>query len=186
MPHIYAVGDVTLDLALVSIGEIEGRRAVDHMFGEVTEPLSYENVSSIMFLTPEVAGVGLNELQAQEQRIPYRVAVYGYQLVNRAIAMRATQGFVKLLVSNDDELRLLGIRAMGAHASTSIEACALLIHQGRSVRDLAEMLHPHPSVTEALQDCVRMLLGTSIYKPEVFTSALRLSTITYDEVPPDV
>lgn len=184
VPHIYAVGDVTLDVALVSIGEIEGRRAVDHMFGQVGAPLSYENVSSIMFLEPEVAGVGLNELQAQKKKVPYKVAVYGYSLVNRAIAMRATQGFVKLLVSNDDELRLLGIRSLGAHASTSIEACALLIHQGRSVRELAEMLHPHPSVTEALQDCVRMLLGSSICKPHVFSSALRLSSVRYEATPP--
>ena len=76
------------------------------MFGEAEE-LSYDNVSTIMFLDPEVALVGLNEQQAQEQRIPYRVAVYGYSLVNRAIAMRATAGFIKLLVADDDN-RLIG------------------------------------------------------------------------------
>ena len=177
--HIYAVGDVTLDIALVSIGEIEGRRAIDHMYGNVTEPLSYENVSSIMFLDPEVAAVGLNELQAQKKSIPYKVAVYGYSLVNRAIAMRSTTGFIKLLVTNDDKMTILGMRAMGAHASTSIEACSLMIHQNRSVHELAELLHPHPAVTEALQDCTRMLLGTSILKPHVFTSELRLSAVTY-------
>ncbi|MCO4763282.1 MAG: NAD(P)/FAD-dependent oxidoreductase [Myxococcales bacterium] len=178
--HIYAVGDVTLDIAVVSIGEIEGRRAIDHMYGEVPAALSYENISAIMFLDPEVASVGLNELQAQRKRVPYKVAVYSYALVNRAIAMRATQGFVKILVSNDDEMRVLGIRALGAHASTSIEAVSLMIRQNRSVRELAELLHPHPAVTEALQDCVRMLLGTSIMKPHVFTNELRLSAVTYD------
>jgi len=178
-PHIFAVGDVTLDLALVSIGEIEGRHAVEHMYGQVKAPLCYDNVSSIMFLDPEVAAVGLNELQAQRARVSYKVAVYHYSLVNRAIAMRATQGFIKLLVSDDEEMRLLGMRALGAHASTSIETCALMIRQGRGVRDLAEMLHPHPAVTEALQDCVRMLLGRSLLKPHVFPSQLRLSTISY-------
>ncbi len=181
--HIYAVGDVTLDIALVSIGEIEGRRAVDHMYGSVTKPISYENVSSIMFLDPEVAAVGLNELQAQKKQIPYKVAVYGYSLVNRAIAMRTTQGFIKLLVTNDEKMTILGMRAMGAHASTSIEACSLMINQNRSVHELAELLHPHPAVTEALQDCTRMLLGNSILKPHVFTSELRLSSVTYGETP---
>jgi dihydrolipoamide dehydrogenase len=179
VPHIYAVGDVTLDLALVSIGEIEGRRCVDHMYGTVKEPISYDNVSSIMFLDPEVAAVGLNELQAQKKKIPYRVAVYGYSLVNRAIAMRATTGFIKLLVTNDDKMQILGMRALGAHASTSIEACSLLIRQHQSVHELAELLHPHPAVTEALQDCTRMLLGNSILKPHVFTSELRLSAVEY-------
>ncbi len=180
VPHIYAVGDVTLDLALVSVGEIEGRHCVDHMFGPAPSPLSYENISTIMFLDPEVAAVGLNELQAQKRRIPYRVAVYSYALVNRAIAMRATRGFIKLLVTDCDEMRLLGMRALGAHASTSIEAVSLMIRQNRSVRELAELLHPHPAITEALQDCVRMLLGRSIMKPHVFRSELRLSRVGYD------
>jgi len=84
IPSIYAAGDVTRDIALVNIAEMEGRRAVDHMFGPrergaSLEPLRYDAVSTIMFLDPEVAAVGLNELQAQDQRVPYRVAVYGYQ-----------------------------------------------------------------------------------------------------------
>ena len=179
VPHIYAVGDVTQDIALVSIAEIEGRHAVEHMYGEVTQPLSYENVSSIMFLDPEVAGVGLNETQAQKKRLPYRVAVYDYSLVNRAIAMRSTSGFLKLLASDDEEMRILGIRVLGVHASTSIETVSLMIRQSRSVRDLAELLHPHPAITEGLQDCVRMLLGTSIMKPQVFRSQLRVSRVGY-------
>ena len=179
--HIFAVGDVTLDIALVSIGEIEGRHCVEHMYSEESiEPLSYKNVSSIMFLDPEVAAVGYNEQQAQKERIPYKVAVYGCSLVNRAIAMRNTVGFIKLLVSNDSEMKLLGMRALGPHASTSIEAVSLMINRGRSIHDLSELLHPHPSLTEALQDCVRMLMNKSVMKPHVFPSELRLSNITYE------
>jgi len=181
VPHIYAVGDVTDDIALVNVGEIEGRHAAERIVGANKRALSYENLSTIMFLDPEVATIGMNEQMAQEKRIPYRVAVYGYNLVNRAIAMRATDGFVKLLTSDDDEMRILGMRALGAHASTMIEGVSLMIQHGRSIRELAELLHPHPAVTEGLQDCVRMLLGTSIYKPSVFTSDLRLSRITYGD-----
>ncbi len=181
VPHIYAVGDITQDVALVSIGEIEGRHAVEKMFGGNTRQLDYENISSIYFLDPEVAAIGLNEKQAQELRIPYRVAVYGYRLNNRAIAMRATGGFVKLLTTDCSDLRILGMRACGVHASTTIEAVSLMMKAGHSVRELAELFHPHPAVTEAVQDCVRMLLGTSIYKPEVFTSDLRLSRIEFEE-----
>lgn len=179
VPHIYAVGDVTLDVALVSVGEIEGRHAAERIVGHTEQPLEHDNLSTIMFLDPEVAAIGLNEQQAQERRIPYRVAVYDYSLVNRAIAMRATDGFVKLLTTDDDELRILGMRALGVHASTMLEAISLMIQHSRSVRDLAELLHPHPAVTEGLQDCVRMLLGTSIYKPCVFQEELRLSRISY-------
>lgn len=181
VPHVYAVGDVTLDVALVSVGEIEGRHAAELIAGHTDHPLRHDNLSTIMFLDPEVAAIGLNEQQAQERRIPYRVAVYDYSLVNRPIAMRATDGFVKLLTTDDDELRILGMRALGVHSSTMLEAISLMIQHSRSARDLAELLHPHPAVTEGLQDCVRMLMGTSIYKPCVFQSELRLSRIGYAE-----
>ncbi len=182
-PHIYAVGDITQDIALVSIGEIEGRHAVERMFGGSTTRMNYDNISSIYFLDPEVAAIGLNEQQAQEKRIPYKVAVYGYALNNRAIAMRATSGFVKMLTTDCDKMEILGMRAAGVHASTTIEAVSLMMKASHSIREIAELLHPHPAVTEAVQDCVRMLLGTSIYKPEVFTSDLRLSRITYEPDP---
>jgi dihydrolipoamide dehydrogenase len=181
VPHVYAVGDVTLDVALVNVGEIEGRHAAELIAGHTDRPLHHDNLSTIMFLDPEVAAIGLNEQQAQERRIPYRVAVYDYSLVNRPIAMRATDGFVKLLTTDDDELRILGMRALGAHSSTMLEAISLMIQHSRSARDLAELLHPHPAVTEGLQDCVRMLMGSSIYKPHVFQSELRLSRIGYAE-----
>jgi dihydrolipoamide dehydrogenase len=47
---------------------------------------------------------------AIQQKISYKVAVYSYRLVSRAIAMKATDGFVKLIVSNDDEMNILGVR----------------------------------------------------------------------------
>ncbi|MGH1340101.1 MAG: dihydrolipoyl dehydrogenase family protein [Nannocystales bacterium] len=181
VPNIWAVGDVSGNAALVSVGEIEGRHAAERICGPTGKPLCYDNLSTIMFLDPEVAAIGLNEQEAQKQRIPYRVAVYNYSLVNRAIAMRATDGFVKLLVTDDDEMRILGMRSLGVHASTSLEAVSLMIQHGRSARELAELLHPHPAVTEGLQDCVRMLTGTSIFKPEVFRRELRLSRIGYAE-----
>lgn len=181
VPNIWAVGDVSGNAALVSVGEIEGRHAAERICGPGVKPLCYDNLSTIMFLDPEVAAIGLNEQEAQKQRIPYRVAVYNYTLVNRAIAMRATDGFVKLLVTDDDEMRILGMRSLGVHASTSLEAVSLMIQHGRSARELAELLHPHPAVTEGLQDCVRMLTGTSIFKPEVFRRELRLSRIGYAE-----
>ncbi len=179
VPHIYAVGDVTLDIALVNVGEIEGRHAAERICGLEKGPLSYENLSTIMFLDPEVASIGLNEQQAQRAKVPYRVAVYDYALINRAIAMRSTDGFIKVLATTDDEPRILGMRALGSHASTMIEAVSLMIQHGRSARELAELYHPHPAMTEGLQDCVRMLLGSSIYKPCVFQSELRLSRIDY-------
>lgn len=174
--NIYAVGDVTSDIALVNVGELEGRYAVERIFGEPKRKLVYENISTIMFLHPEVAGVGLNETQAKSRGISYKVVSLDYSCIPRAIAKRNTQGFVKLLVTNDDEMKILGMRVVGNHASSAIQAVALLISMDKGIEELAECVHPHPSIIEGIQECVRMLLGKSMFKPEAFRGRLVCKT----------
>ena len=161
---IHAVGDLTADISLVNVGELEGRFAVERIFGN-PKPLVYENISTIMFLSPEVAGVGLNESRARELGLGYRVATLAYSVIPRAIAMRTTQGFIKLLVTDDDDMRILGLRVVGHQASSAIQAVAVLISMNRGIAELAECVHPHPSITEGIQECVRALMGKSILKP---------------------
>ena len=169
IPNIYAIGDFTADIALVNIAEMEGRYAAERMFADKPDfEMTYNNISTIMFLNPEVAGVGMNETQARKEGIGYRVAGIKYKFLNRAIAMRNTEGFFKIIVTNDDDMKILGLRAMGAHASSTIGYVALLIKQGLGIRELADLIHPHPSISEGIQACARMLLGKSIMKPEVF------------------
>ncbi len=167
--NIYAVGDLTADISLVNVGELEGRYAVERIFGKPARKLVYENISTIMFLNPEVAGVGLNETQAKEKGIDYKVVTLEYSTIPRAIAKRNTQGFIKLLVTNDDAMKILGMKVVGNHASSAIQAVAVLISMDKGIEELAECVHPHPSITEGIQECVRMLMGKSLFKP----SALR-------------
>jgi dihydrolipoamide dehydrogenase len=171
--NIYAVGDFTADISLVNVGELEGRYAVERIFGKPARDLIYENISTIMFLNPEVAAVGLNETQARKRKLPYRMAMMDYRYINRAIAMGKTGGFFKILVTDDDEMKILGMRVMGNHASSTSQAVALMIALDASIDQLAELIFPHPSVPEGLQECARMLRGKSIVKPEVFQLDLR-------------
>lgn len=170
VPHIYAAGDISEDVAVANVAELEGRHAVERMFGLNPEPLHYGALSSILFLAPEVAAVGLNEQQAKKQQIPYRVAVIDNRMVARNVAMRATRGFVKLLASPDG--RLLGLRVVGPQASSTIQGVALLIDRGGTLTDLERCFHPHPAIPEGVQECARLLLGRSVHKPEVHGSAL--------------
>ncbi len=171
--NIYAAGDVTGHIALVNVGELEARHAVEKMFGGSAKKMNYTNVSTIMFLNPEVAAVGINEQQAMEQKIPIRVVKIDYSCIARAIAMRKTNGFFKIIVSDDDEMKLLGMRAVGEHASSAIQAVALLISMNKGIDELADLIHPHPSIIEGIQECVRMLRGNSIFKSEVFEDLLK-------------
>ena len=154
------------------MGEIEARHAVEKAFLDSVVPLSYDNVCTIMFLKPEVAAVGVNESECIKKNIPVKVVKLDYSVIARAIAMRKTQGFFKIIVTNDDEMRIIGMRAVGEHASSAIQAVGLLIKMNASVEVLAELVHPHPSIVEGIQECVRMLLNKSIFKSSVFKDKL--------------
>jgi dihydrolipoamide dehydrogenase len=172
--NIYAVGDVSGHLALVNVGEREARHAVVKMFADFpVKPIHYENISTIMFLNPEVAAVGLNEQKAQELEIPIRVSKVDYSTIARAIAMRKTNGFFKIIVSDDEDMKILGMRAIGEHASSAIQAVALLMYMNKGIDELAHMIHPHPSIVEGVQECVRMLIGKSVYKSSIFKDKLK-------------
>lgn len=121
---------------------------------------------------PEVAAVGLNEQQCVAQHIPVKVVKVDFSVMTRAIAMRKTQGFFKIIVTNDNEMRILGMRAVGEHASTAIQAVGLLIKLNMPIEVLSELIHPHPSIVEGIQECVRMLLNKSIFKSSVFKDKL--------------
>ena len=174
--NIYAVGDITSDISLVNVGELEGRYAVEKIFGNPARKLIYENISTIMFLNPEVAGVGLNEISAREKGIDYKVVTLDYGVIPRAIAKRNTQGFIKLLVSNDNQMKILGLKIIGNHASSAMQAVALLIFMDKGIEELAECVHPHPSITEGIQECVRMLLGKSMFKPDAMKGKISCRT----------
>jgi dihydrolipoamide dehydrogenase len=176
--NIYAVGDITSDISLVNVGELEGRYAVEKIFGNPSRKLVYENISTIMFLNPEVAGVGLNEVSAREKGIDYKVVTLDYGVIPRAIAMRNTQGFIKLLVSNDEHMKILGLKIIGNQSSSAMQAVALLISMDKGIEELAECVHPHPSITEGIQECVRMLLGKSMLKPDAMKGKLSCRTST--------
>ncbi len=167
-PHIYAVGDVTMDVALVNVGELEGRHAAELACGKTPRDIHYEALSAIMFLEPEVASVGLNEQQARKQDIPYRCAVLSGRLISRYVAMRRVDGFVKLLASRDPPYKVLGLRVVGPEASSCIQGVAFLIDQGATLEDIDYCVHPHPAITEGVQECARLLLGRGLLKTRAF------------------
>jgi dihydrolipoamide dehydrogenase len=73
-------------------------------------------------------------------------------------------------------MKILGLKIIGHHASSAMQAVALLISMDKGIEELAECVHPHPSITEGIQECVRMLLGKSLFKPEALKGKLSCRT----------
>ncbi|MDE5417051.1 NAD(P)/FAD-dependent oxidoreductase [Labilibaculum sp. DW002] len=174
--NIFAAGDVSGHAQLYSVGELQGRFIVEALYGNLEFPLDYSNMSTLMFFKPAVAAVGLNEKACKSQNIPYKVATYSNSLINRAIAMRASDGFVKIIVSDDGENRILGMRAAGPQASTLITSIAYQISQKGTLKDIRKNVHPHPSISEGVQECLRVFEGKSIYKPQAFPDFIKLES----------
>ncbi|MEA1955966.1 MAG: NAD(P)/FAD-dependent oxidoreductase [Campylobacterota bacterium] len=166
--NIYAVGDISGNAALVNIAEMEGRFAAKAIENETRYPLRYRNISTIMFFNPEISMIGMNEKECQEKKIPYKVVFYKHALLSRAIAMRETSGFFKIIVSDEQDPQVLGMRAAGPQAAASVMYIATLIDQKAKLSSIMKTVHPNPSITEGIQDCLRMLVGKSIYKAEAF------------------
>jgi dihydrolipoamide dehydrogenase len=171
--NIYAAGDITGHGQLYNVAQLQGRYIVDSIFGTVERPISYENMSTLMFFKPEVAAVGFNEKQLQQKNIPYRVAYYSNELVSRAIAMRNTRGFVKIIASADGNGRILGMRASSPQASAFIVSVAHLIGEKNGLHEVNKTVHPHPGVTEGIEECLRLFEKSSVFKPEAFPKSIK-------------
>jgi len=166
--NIYAAGDVSGHNALVNVAEMEGRFTAKAIESKIKYPLRYRNMSTIMFFNPEIAAIGLNEKECQAENIAYKVVVYKHALVSRAIAMRETSGFFKMIVTDEDDPHVLGMRAAGPQSAASIMYIATLMDHNASLGEIMKTVHPHPSITEGIVECIRILLGKSIFKPEAF------------------
>jgi dihydrolipoamide dehydrogenase len=172
--NIFAVGDVTGHKALYGVAEEQGRYIVEAIWGESVYPLDYSHMPTLMFFKPEVASVGANEKMLKARGIPYKSAYYSNDLVSRTIAMRNTNGFVKIMVSTDGKDQILGMRAAGPQASAFIVSIAYLLNSKISFNEVLKSIHPHPSVTEGIQECLRVLKQQSIYKPKAFPYLIKL------------
>lgn len=171
-PNFFAVGDCNTDSYVVTFAEMRGIMAIDSVYGasKYDPKRVSETISSGAYLSRAVVGVGLNEIQCQERNISYICCTYGYDLVSRAVAAGATDGFIKILVTNDASLTILGVRGSGLSINTIVDLGALAILRHQTAYDLADRLTAYPSVAQAFQECLHAILGRSLLKPGISPS----------------
>ncbi|KAK7201529.1 2-oxoglutarate dehydrogenase, e3 component, lipoamidedehydrogenase-like protein [Novymonas esmeraldas] len=169
--HIYCIGDVTGTQKTVNIAQAAGRAAADTMFGSsprlAVNTNVLTNIATDMFLENEVAGIGLNEQQCRARGISYSVAKLEHKHLTRAIVMGVTDGFVKMIVTNNREKRVLGVRAVGPHAGSVVEVASLVLRNNESVYTMLKHNPAYPSLVSALTDCAAMLVGRGARRSNV-------------------
>ena len=162
---ILAVGDVSGEPMLAHHASFQAKIAVRALQGTATEAAT-ELVPAIVFTDPEIAWVGLTQTQAQQQQRKVRPAVYPWAASGRAQALGRTDGLTRWLVDPETDL-LVGCGIVGAGAGDLIAEAVLAIQRGCHVQDVAEVIHPHPTLSETLGGAAEVYLGTAteVYKP---------------------
>lgn len=162
-PSIYAIGDVAGGVLLAHKAAKEARIAVEVILGESS---TFENivVPAVVFTDPEVAWCGLTEAEAKAKGIVVKIAKFPWAASGRALSFDRTDGLTKLVIDPETE-RVLGVGIVGAGAGELISEGVLAIEMGATVKDLAETVHPHPTLSETLMECAEVFYGhaTHVY-----------------------
>lgn len=160
---IYAIGDVTGGILLAHVASKEGIVASTNACGG-DEVIDYSVVPAAIFTSPEIASVGLREFQAKEAGIPIVTGSFQYRALGKAHAMGEITGLFKIVADAKTD-RVLGVHIIGAHASDIIHEAALAIKAGLRVKDIAEMIHSHPTLSEGLMEAAEDVHNRAIHLP---------------------
>ncbi len=149
-PGVYAAGDVIGSPMFVYTAAYEGSLAAANALSDSAAPRSYDPLPWVVFTDPQVAGVGLDEQQADKRGLEVEVSALPLTHVPRALAARDTRGMVKLVRRSADH-RLVGARILAAEGSELLMQLSLAIRGGLRTEELAEMFHPYLTLSEAVK-----------------------------------
>ncbi len=150
-PHIYAAGDVTGQMPLSSVASMQGRKIARHALDLPVTPLDYSKVAEAIFTEPEIASVGLVDVEAAAQGRKVRTMKVPFAANARSVLQHFTRGFVKL-TSDPATGVVLGGTIVGHRASELIGVLTLAVQADVTVKQLVETLMAHPTMTEAISD----------------------------------
>lgn len=150
VPTIFAAGDVIGDPMFVYTAAYEGALAAENALTGGARRRDYTALPWVMFTDPQVAGVGLDEGQAEELGIPAEATTLSLDQVPRCIAARDTRGFITL-IRNSDTDRIIGARILAPEGSELTMEISLAIKYGVTATELAESFHPYLTLSEAVK-----------------------------------
>ena len=159
VPGIYAIGDITGGPMLAHKATHQGRVAADVIAGERGAVFDARTVPSVAYTDPEVAWMGLTEIEAKEQGTEYEKAVFPWGASGRALGLARDDGFTKLLFEPGAR-RLLGAGIVGVNAGELIAETVHALEMGADAEDLALTIHPHPTLSETVGFAAEMAHGT--------------------------
>ena len=163
VPSIYAVGDVVPTKALAHVASKEGEIAVEHMAGKDPPPMvDTFSVPSAAYCEPQVASFGRTEEQLKKEGTAYNKATFPYRGAGKSVVLERTEGLIKLLCDPETS-EILGAHIVGVDATELIHEILLAKNAELLPKDIAEMIHAHPTLSEAVMEAARAVEGWAIH-----------------------
>ena len=157
---IYAIGDCVRGPLLAHKASYDGMAAVDNILGK-TRTIDYEGVPNCVWTDPEVASVGLTEEEAFLKYPDIKIAKFPYLASGKAYLMGRPEGFIK--IAGDSKGNIIGVEILGEEACDLIGEAVLAKSIGINIKDWANIVHGHPTLSEIFQEAAHVFCGTPIH-----------------------
>lgn len=158
---IYAVGDITGTIQLAHVASTQANIAVENIAGRAAV-MEYNAVPNCIFTLPEIASIGLAEAAARSDFGNVKIGKFPFAGCGKALAMGHPEGFVKVIAAADTG-KLLGCHIIGVNATELIAEAAAVMHAGKGIDDIAETIHSHPTVSEAIAEAAHAAQGKPLH-----------------------
>lgn len=149
--HIYAIGDVIGGYQLAHVASYEGQKAVEHIVKGKIENNVDTFIPKCIYSSPEVASVGLTEKQAKEKGRQVKLATFPFGAIGKTHVLGEHSGIIKMIKDKETD-DLLGVHMIGPHATELISESVLALNLNATPWEIAESIHPHPSLSEVMQE----------------------------------
>ena len=153
--NIYAVGDVIGAPWLAHVSAAEGLYVAEHLCGLDPETIDYNSIPACTYSKPEVASIGSTEQQLVDNAIEFKVAKSFFIANGKAVAVGATDGFIKILVGGKGHI--LGAHIVGSNATEMISELSVIKSNNLTINSILNSVHPHPTFSEAIFETLLQL-----------------------------
>lgn len=166
VPHIFAIGDLAGGPMLAHKATHEAKVAAEVAAGEKSY-FDARAIPSVAYTDPEVAWVGLTELEAKAKGIEYEKTQIPWAASGRALSLGRPEGFTKVLFDKKTE-RVLGGAIVGPGAGDLIAEIGVAVEMGADATDISLTIHPHPTLSETIAFAAEAMEGTltDLYMPK--------------------
>ena len=161
--NIFAIGDVSGPPWLAHVASAQGHVAVEKIVDHNTEPIDYNNIPSCTYCQPQVASLGLTEIQAKEAGFNIKVGKFYFKSSGKALSVGKPVGFVKIIFDSKYG-ELLGCHIIGSQATELIQELVIAKSLEATWENLAYTMHPHPTLSESIMEAALDAYGIGVHQ----------------------